>query len=112
MMKPLLFCGSDENPKTGTNNSGLRALDQGWRMRGMQGAPDNKVEKQYLDEAILVGRVAQAPAAAETITLSGVSPTRLWLGTLPGEGERESLQGFLGQDTYVRIYIPVSRESK
>ena len=44
----------------------------------------------------------------ETVTMSGVSPTRLWLGTLPGEGDRESLQGFLGQDTYVRIYIPVA----
>ncbi len=108
LMKPLLFFSHNANPWINRNNSGLRTLDLGWRIQGVHTFTARE-EPRFLDEAILVGRVVQTPAAAETVTLSGVSPTRLWLGTLPGEGEREPLQGFLGQDTYVRIYIPVSR---
>ena len=101
VMRLLLFHQAADQ-KTDRNNSGLRLLDQGWRVRGF--GPD----RRFPNEAILIGRASQAPATAETVTLSGVSPTRLWLGTLPGEGDREPVPGFLGQDTYVRIYIPVS----
>jgi hypothetical protein len=70
----------------------------------------NVGERRYLDEAILIGRVAIAPGTAEKVVDTNISPTRLWLGKLPGEGEREPLPGFLGQDTYVRIYIPIPSE--
>jgi hypothetical protein len=46
---------------------------------------------------------------AEEVSQDGVSATRLWLGHLPGEGNREPLKGYLSQETYVRIYIPVPR---
>jgi hypothetical protein len=107
LMKGLLFHGHRDNPMAVLGNSGLRSLDQGWRLR-----PFKEREKDlYLDEAIVIGRAVQTPAAAEEVSQDGVSPTRLWLGRLPGEGEREPLKGFLGQDTYVRIYIPVPRKT-
>jgi hypothetical protein len=38
---------------------------------------------------------------------SGLSPSRLWLGKLPGESNRPALIGTLYQETYVRVFIPV-----
>ena len=110
LMKRVLFFDREGQQAGANNNSGLRMLDQRWRLHQVRTAAGKG--NRYFDEAILVGRAVQTPASAETVSLSSVSPTRLWLGTLPGEGERETLQGFLGQDTYVRIVIPVSRESK
>lgn len=109
LMKGLLFHGSDNNPLATQSNSGLRSLDQGWRLRPQRVVGDGG-QKRYFDEAILVGRVVQAPAAAEEVSRAGVSPTRVWLGRLPTSGqERAELPGFLGQDTYVRVYIPITR---
>ena len=89
--------------------NGLRALDQSWRLQGIE-AGTRQGDRIFLPEAILLGRVVQPPATAEKVmTQDGVSPTQLWLGRLPGEGEREPLPGFLGQDTYVRIYLPIPR---
>jgi hypothetical protein len=104
MKRLLFFTQADQQSR---NNSGLRTLDQSWRLRGVHAVVPRE-ETRFLDEAILIGRIVQTPATAETVTISGTSPTRLWLGTLPGDGNREALQGFLGQDTYVRIYIPIS----
>jgi hypothetical protein len=105
LMKALLFHGHRDNPMAGSGNIGLRFLDQGWRLR-----PLKEMDKQpYLDEVIVIGRAVQPSAAAEEVNQDGVSPTRLWLGRLPEEGERESLKGFLGQETFVRIYIPIRK---
>lgn len=109
LMKSVLFHSAPNNPKADEGNSGLRSLDQGWRLRPVRRG--DRERHPYLDEAILVGRATQTPASAEEVSQAGVSATRLWLGRLPGEGERESLKGFLGQDTYVRVYIPVPRKA-
>lgn len=105
LIKSMLF-HAHEGVALEQANSGLRRLDQGWRLRGF---PLRDTQRRYLDEVVLIGRVALPPSRAEDVTKDGASPTRLWLGALPGEGAREPLNGFLAQDTYVRIYIPVKR---
>ena len=108
LMKAILFHAQEGGPYSHLNNSNLRRLDQGWRLRGFKTA-SRAAEPQYLDEAILVGRAAVPSGPAEEVTQDGASATQLWLGKLPGDGEREPLKGYLSQETYVRIYIPVPR---
>ncbi|HEX5269590.1 MAG TPA: hypothetical protein VFW33_03835, partial [Gemmataceae bacterium] len=90
-----------DNTQQSARNSGLRFLDEKWRL-----------DKDYREEAILFGR-AEPPTGgaegnAEEVTKSGVSASRLWLGKLPGgAGDRPRIDGTLSQDTYVRVYIPV-----
>jgi len=79
-------------------NNGLRGLDQTWRQK-------------YPDAAILVGRLAMQHGAAEEVTQGVASPSRLWLGSLPGgEAPRTPLVGMIRQETYVRVLIPVLPE--
>lgn len=106
IVKAVLFHSLEGGPLSHLNNSGLRPLDQGWRLRGLK-AVNLTAEKQYLDEVIVLGRAVLPPAAAEEVSRDGASPTRLWLGSLPGSGTRPPLTGTLRQETYVRIYIPV-----
>jgi hypothetical protein len=105
LMKTLLFHGLEGGPYSQLANSGLRLLDQGWRLRGLKGI-GRGASKQFLDEAIVVGRAAVGADAAEAVTRDGASATRLWLGALPGSN-RPALDGVMSQETYVRIYIPV-----
>lgn len=87
-------------------NSGLRQLDEGWRVLS-QGEGQ---QRRFRDEAILVARTLPRSDRAETVAQDGVSPTRLWLDALPGtQAQRPALQGYLQQETYVRIYIPLIR---
>jgi hypothetical protein len=109
LMKAVLFHAAGSGKFSDHNNGGLRGLDQGWRLRALETA-DPARGKVYLDEAILVGRVAAPAGKAEEAHTGPASPTRLWLSALPGEGERPELKGFLRQETYVRVYIPVPRE--
>jgi hypothetical protein len=101
-IKQLMFHG-----KSGGHdlyNSGLRHLDQSWRL-DKHGEP---AALRYREEVILVGRGPLVSDQAEAVTRGGVSPSRLWLGRLPGAGaERPALHGVLTQETYVRAYIPV-----
>ena len=54
------------------------------------------------------GRVARQEGPAEKVTQDPASPSRLWLGQLPGPGkERPALNGTMTQETYVRLYLPV-----
>ena len=81
-----------------TYHSSVRTLDQTWRAH----------EKNPY-EAILIVRIPPVLDDADTLNSSAKSPTRLWLGQLPESGqERPRLNGRLRQETYVRIYIPVS----
>jgi len=103
LVKDLLFHGAGDHQE---GNSGLRFLDQSWRLRPVVGAPGQS--SAYREEAILVARTAPVRAQAEKLTQEGGAPTRLWLGSLPGKGaERPELRGVLTQDTYVRVYVPV-----
>lgn len=94
LMKQIMFYSavSDENQN---RDSALGYLDQTWR-------------QNLKDVAVLYGRVATQDGPAEEVTQSAATPTRLWLGQLPGPGEkRPRLDGMLIQETYVRVYIPV-----
>jgi hypothetical protein len=92
-----------DNTQQNARNSGLRFLDQKWRL-----------DVNYRDEAIVFGR-AEPPAGgaaegnADEISKSGLSASKMWLGKLPGGGDRPRIDGTLSQDTYVRVFIPVKR---
>ena len=100
-------CGRDVGPKTvaacvrvtapnrGATNYTLSYLNQYWRLKSK-------------DEAVLFGRLTRVKGPAEGVSQGGSSPSRLWLGSLPGSGQRSPLSGELAQDTYVRVFIPVS----
>jgi hypothetical protein len=105
VIKPILFFGHPSDSTPGTNqprqNSMLRDLDQRWRLD-----PDNRQEVVLFGRAMpAVGQNSEGPA--EDMTQSGLSPSRLWLGKLPGEPNRPALIGTLFQETYVRVFIPV-----
>ncbi|MFL5245432.1 MAG: hypothetical protein ACJ8FY_25325 [Gemmataceae bacterium] len=94
-IKSVLFFGAGARTQYG--NSGLRYLDENWRVR-----PDHS------GEAVLIARASPAHGPAEKITESAVSPSQLWLGRLPGSNaKRPELVGTLSQETYIRVYIPV-----
>jgi hypothetical protein len=104
-VKRLMFFGA--SPVTGAANSGLRPLDQSWRLAPLTSIPPPP-QQQFRDEVILTARAPSVTGPAEAVTALGVSPSRLWLGELPGPGrQRPALPGNLSQETYVRVYIPV-----
>jgi hypothetical protein len=103
--KPMLFHTASENHALLA--SGFRTFDQSWRLRPQPEYPTPQRSK-YRDEVLLVARTALVTGGAEEVLGNGVSPTRLWLGALPGTGAaRPPLAGFLTQEAYVRVYIPV-----
>jgi hypothetical protein len=90
------------------NNSGLRPFDQSWRLDAEKTVTQGQQDQVWRDEAILVGRTPTLYAQSETAARDAGSATRLWLGRLPGgKTERPALSGFLGQQTYIRAYIPI-----
>src|SRR5262249_22247963 len=90
-------------------NDGLRWLDESWRI-GTLPALEGVGGTRYRDEVILVARVTVPSGAAETVAQHGASAARLWLGGLPRAGkQRPPLKGFLSQETYVRVYIPIKK---
>jgi hypothetical protein len=92
IIKRLLFTQYD---KDSAKNSTLSGLDQSWRL-------------SHRSEAFLVGRIARTEGLAEELAQAPATPTRLWLGDVPGAGQtRPPLTGNLTQDTYVRIMLPV-----
>jgi hypothetical protein len=109
LMKTILFHGVEGGPYSSLNNSNLRLLDQGWRLRGLRSARE-VIGKQFPDEAIVVGRAKLPTGPADAVSGEGVSATRLWIGRLPGEGDPPPLDGYLSQETYIRIYIPIKSE--
>jgi hypothetical protein len=92
VIKRLLFY---QAAASGGRDNLLRYLDQSWRLG-------------HKDEVILFGRIARQEGPAEEVTTRKETPTRLWLGALPGAGQqRPVLSGTLAQETYVRMIIPV-----
>jgi hypothetical protein len=104
-VKPLMFYSASAATQ---DNSGLRLLDQGWRLSPLTTLPAPP-QLQYREEAILVGRAPSLTGRAEAVTAGPGSPSRMWLqGGLPGAGAtRQEVPGHLSQETYVRVYIPV-----
>lgn len=96
---------ADENARrTGSSPaSSLRYLDQSWR-----------VTSERAEEAILVLRTPTREGAAEQMTTSADSPSRLWIDDLPTRNgsTRPIVPGTLKQETYVRVFIPVKSNRK
>jgi hypothetical protein len=104
--KPLLFHRDDStSAMTGLRNSTLRHLDQSWRL----GKPHRAGRPERQEEAVLVGRLGPLEGSAEKVNNDGVSPSRLWLGRLPGDKHGwDPPDGKFTQETYVRVYLPVA----
>jgi hypothetical protein len=102
LMKRILFNGEGGQR---SRNSGLRNLDQTWRIRPQLQVPP--AQAVYRPEIILVARVAPQWGKAEAINSDAASATRLWLGQLAGPGEPPTLPGVLANEVYLRVYIPV-----
>jgi hypothetical protein len=104
LMKALMFrdaAGTHDH----RHNSGLRSLDQSWRPSLLN---EDKQTARSGEEVVLVARTAPVTGQADRVIQDGASPTRLWLGALPGSGvPRPSQYGVINQETYLRIYIPV-----
>jgi hypothetical protein len=99
-IKAMLF--TDLTEAIGNNrvgNTTLRHLDQSWRL------------KKDRDEVVLVGRVEPriSEGPAEKVATDPGTPSRLWLGALPGNGPRPKLEGTMTQRTIVRVYIPIQK---
>jgi hypothetical protein len=77
-------------------NASVRNLDQSWRI----------AEKSPY-EAVIIARIGRTEKAAEEMSNSPESPTRLWLNAIPGNGARKPLTGTMRQETYIRVFIPV-----
>ena len=85
--------------RNGLQNGSLRPLDQSWRLSDSNDS-----------EVILLFRLkrAKGPAGEMATAPDSPSPTRVWLHGLPGRGnDKRDDQGFIQQDTYVRVYLPV-----
>ena len=105
LLKDLMFHTKADGGQM--NNSGLRPFDQSWRLDEEKTAPV-QADKVWRDEIILVARTPTLYDHSETVARDPGSATRLWLDRLPGgKAERPALSGFLGQQTYIRAYIPV-----
>jgi hypothetical protein len=95
-----------------TNNSGLRQLDQSWRLNPQPEFPPRRgASANYRSEIILVGRVANQNGRGRDVNVAAGTPSRVWLDALPG-GDRTvpTLEGGLNQETYLRVYIPIRRQ--
>jgi hypothetical protein len=106
LLKDLMF-----HPKADAgqmNNSGLRPFDQSWRLTPEKTAAPGRPDPAWPNEVILVARTPTLYDHSETVARDPGSATRLWLGRLPdGKAERPALSGFLGQQTFIRAYIPI-----
>ena len=83
------------------HNATLRLLDQSWR-----------ISAENRDEAILLIRVPPKTGPAESLMTDaqGPSPSLVWLRSLPNDGTtRVPMPGTLNQETYIRIYLPITK---
>jgi hypothetical protein len=104
-MQRILFY--EAAPEQVPSNSGLRRFDQTWRLRE-QREFQARGRAGYRDEAILVARAPLYMGPAEELEGQDRSPSRLWLGELPGKDrQRPATPGHLFQETYLRIFAPV-----
>ncbi len=94
-VKEIMFY-REKSTVTNALNSGLRPVNQSWRLN----APD---------EVILVARAPYASGKAAKVNGEGL--VQLWNDKLPSSGEPcPALTGYLNQETYVRVYIPVTNQ--
>jgi hypothetical protein len=104
VLRDLLFHEKGGSFANYTNHA-QRRLDESWRLH------EEWRGKATVREAILVGRLQSARGSAETLETENDPrlPTHLWLGALPGSGQGSlSVSGTLTQDTYIRVFLPVT----
>ena len=107
LMKDLLFHA--KTASAAKTNAGLRLFDQSWRLDGKNvvGVP-GAAPPVFRDEIILVARTPTLADRADAVAQDPGCPTRLWIDRLPdGNSKPPSEPGYLTQETYVRVYIPV-----
>jgi hypothetical protein len=110
MLKTLMFFRGESTRQNQTAdttalNSGCRTLDQLWRLQDL---PTNANETKYREEVILVARTAFTAGKAKPI--NDESLVQLWSDQLPGSADQcPPLPGFLSQEAYIRVYIPVKQ---
>lgn len=105
LLKPMLFYRASE--RTQTTNAGFRRFDQTWRLRPLVEYPLPE-RPRYRDEAILLARTVMLSDRAEDVTKHAATASRLWVGALPdGTQARPELRGYVTQETYVRVFVPV-----
>jgi hypothetical protein len=98
LIKPILYY---ETSRSAMLNSGLRTYDQSWRHWHREKVPPR-------EEVILVARTPYQTGKAPDVDRTAGAPTRLWIDALPGAGkQRPEPRGYLTQETFIRVYIPV-----
>jgi len=106
LLKDLMF--HDKAESSGWVNSGLRPYDQTWRLDPHRTVVGVKDEGVFREEVILAARTATLDDRAEKVAQDPGSATQLWIDYLPGSRpDRPALSGYLTQETFVRVYIPV-----
>ncbi|MBI3411437.1 MAG: hypothetical protein HY040_24175 [Planctomycetes bacterium] len=117
LIKQAMFFEVTEKGNSSRNHA-LRFLDLSWRIKP-EARFNDESGSEVLREAILYARVPFQWGASETVNNSGVAPTSLWLGAIPGQMDRNGnfipqpeMSGTMGQDTYVRILLPVVRAAE
>jgi hypothetical protein len=102
VVQMLCFHEAIDIDKHFTDHS-FRRLDESWRL-----TDQNRHLYRGTREAVLYGRLPRNDGAAEQVNAGTQTPTRLWLGDLPGpEKTRPALAGSMIQDTYIRVFLPV-----
>jgi hypothetical protein len=98
LLQSVLFHSVAAPEKTAI--SGLRGLDQGWRLRRLDPSKPESPLSPFRNELILVGHTGPRAGKADSLTADGAVPTRIQL--VP------PLTGYLNAETVVRVYIPLS----
>jgi hypothetical protein len=70
-------------------------------------AKEGNTTLRHLDVGRVDSRTGDGPT--EKVTTDPGTPSRLWLGALPGSGSRPKLDGTMTQRTIVRVYIPIQK---
>jgi hypothetical protein len=101
------FMFFDRDRQQGLENSGLRYLDQEWRLKKVTDVGLENKPAHFLNEVILVARTEFVPQG-DSEKVNEKSLVRLWVGDLPKTGgKRPALVGQTTESTFVRVYIPV-----
>jgi hypothetical protein len=100
LLRDALFYS--EGARDRVYNSGLRSLNQSWRLRPLPTPIDARAEERerYADEVIVVGRTGVHAGKALKLTEEAAAPTRLNLDP--------PLTGYLTQEAVVRVYVPLA----
>jgi hypothetical protein len=98
----MFFREASLNKKVEQSNAGMRLLDQSWRLAPLEQFPP-AADHRWRNEAILVARTVMVYDETKQASDHAASPSRLvvQIGDTPTE------RGFLTQETFLRVYIPV-----